>query len=101
MQIDSDRKNGMYFFTGSQQLALVQKASESLAGRVGILQMYPLSQREVRGDSFDEPFVPSKDYILNRNKSLANIGYSVEETWQLLNHHCIFTAIKTSTKSTF
>ena len=82
IQIDSNRKNGMYFFTGSQQLSLIQNASESLAGRVGILQMYPLSQREIRGDLFDEPFVPSKDYILNRSKSLVDTEFSVEKTWQ-------------------
>lgn len=82
IQIDSNRKNGMYFFTGSQQLSLIQNASESLAGRVGILQMYPLSQREIRVDLFDEPFVPSKDYILNRSKSLVDTEFSVEKTWQ-------------------
>ena len=82
IQIDSNRKNGMFFFTGSQQLSLVQNASESLAGRVGILQMYPLSQREIRNDSFDKPFVPSKDFILERNESLSTLEYSVEKTWQ-------------------
>lgn len=80
--IDSNRHNGMYFFTGSQQMALVEKASESLAGRVGILQMYPLSQREIRGDSFDAPFIPNKDYLIKRNKKLGTIKYSVEETWK-------------------
>ena len=82
MRIDADRMNGMYFFTGSQQLSLVQNASESLAGRVGILQMYPLSQREIRVDSFDAPFVPCRDYIFDRNRSLSDLKYSSEETWR-------------------
>ena len=82
IQIDSNRHNGMYFFTGSQQFILAEKASESLAGRIGILQMYPLSQREIRGDNFQKPFIPSKEYLLERNASLKNFEYSPDKTWQ-------------------
>ena len=82
IQIDKDRKNGMYFFTGSQQFTMIQRASESLAGRVGILQMYPLSQREISGDLFDKPFVPCKDYILSRSRSLSDMKHSADETWK-------------------
>ena len=64
IEIDKNRHNGMYYLTGSQQFRLMEKATESLSGRIGIVQLYPLSAREKRGDGFDKPFIPSKEYIL-------------------------------------
>ena len=84
IQIDSDRHNGMYFLTGSQQFTLMQKASESLAGRIGIIQLYPLSSREIRADSFDEPFIPSREYITGRSKSLSGLESSAQKTWDAI-----------------
>lgn len=72
IEIDKNRQNGMYFLTGSQQFKLMEKATESLSGRIGIIQLYPLSNREIRNDEFDEPFIPTKEYLMERNKSLLN-----------------------------
>lgn len=83
--IDADRKNGMYYLTGSQQFTLIEKASESLAGRIGILQLYPLSAREIRSDSFDAPFIPEKEYIKERAESLKGNVHSIEKTWKLIH----------------
>ncbi len=82
IEIDKNRHSGMYFLTGSQQFALMEKATESLSGRVGIVQLYPLSAREIRNDSFRKNFIPSKKYILERNKSLQKKSFSVQETWK-------------------
>lgn len=82
MEIDNDRHNGMYFLTGSQQLKLMQSATESLSGRVGIIALYPLSAREIRGDSFDVPFVPTKKYLRERTKSLSDLKSSTKKTWK-------------------
>ena len=71
VKIDSDRHNGMYFLTGSQQFSLMQKATETLAGRVALVQLYGLSAREVRKDSFDFPFIPTREYILQRSAWFA------------------------------
>lgn len=81
IEIDKNRHGGMFFLTGSQQFALMEKASESLAGRIGIVQLYPLSAREIRGDSFSANFIPTKDFVLKRNKALAKTKYSVQDTW--------------------
>lgn len=81
MSIDMDRHNGMFFLTGSQQVPLAEKASESLAGRVGILQLYPLSQREIRNETFDAPFIPNKEYINYMFQRFKIFEYSVEKTW--------------------
>ncbi len=81
IEIDKNRQSGMFFLTGSQQFSLMEKATESLAGRIGIVQLYPLSAREIRSDSFNDNFIPTKDYILERNKALSKTKYSVQDTW--------------------
>jgi len=46
--IDQNRdKNGQYLLTGSQQFPLMQHASESLAGRVAVMNCYSLSTFEL------------------------------------------------------
>lgn len=45
----SQAANGMYILTGSQKFNLMKEVSESMSGRVGIVDMPPLSQREIRG----------------------------------------------------
>ena len=48
---------GMYIITGSQAYKLMEGISESLAGRVGIIRMSPLSISEIEGRE-NRPFVP-------------------------------------------
>jgi len=67
IEVDSDRKNGMYFMTGSQQFNMMKNVSESLSGRIGILNLLPLSLREIKGDSCDQAFIPTEDFIISRN----------------------------------
>ena len=81
IQIDQNRQNGMYFLTGSQQFKLMETASESLSGRIGIVQLYPLSAREIRGEENSESFIPTKDFILARNSLLKQRDFSVKKTW--------------------
>ncbi len=52
------REHGQYILTGSQCFPLMAGASESLAGRVAILQLYPLSWKEIpHEDPLDERVV--------------------------------------------
>ncbi len=49
-RIDSRREaRGQYILTGSQNLLLAGRISESLAGRTAVLRLLPLSHREARG----------------------------------------------------
>ncbi len=49
-KIDANRRqNGQYLLTGSQNLLLTEKVSESLAGRAAMLRLLPLSRREAEG----------------------------------------------------
>ena len=66
---DESGKSGLFCLAGSQPLELTEIASESLARRVGIVEIAPLSQREINADPFDEPFLPTLDYVLKRNAS--------------------------------
>ena len=84
IQIDKNRQNSMYFLTGSQQFKLMENASESLSGRIGIVQLYPLSAREIRGEEFSENFIPSKDFIIKRNSHFKQNDFSIKKTWQLI-----------------
>ncbi len=49
-KIDNNRSiSGQYLLTGSQNILLNQQVAESLAGRVAILRLLPLSRREILG----------------------------------------------------
>ena len=50
---ESDEK-GLIWLTGSQQYKMMEKVRETLAGRIGILELYSLSQREKNGLVFEE-----------------------------------------------
>ena len=84
IEIDRNRNTGMYFLTGSQQFHLMEAATESLSGRIGIVQLYPFSQRELRGDDFSEPFIPTREYLLERNSTFINAKteFSIQKTWK-------------------
>ena len=67
---DGSDQRGLFCLSGSQPLELMERASESLSGRVGIIELLPLSQREIDGDSFDRSFLPTMDYIQARSKTV-------------------------------
>lgn len=47
--VDEDRRAGRFLLTGSANLLTVPQVSESLAGRMEIVTLFPLSQAEIRG----------------------------------------------------
>ncbi len=47
--VDEKRRMGQFILTGSQQFGLLSKVTQSLAGRVGLLQLLPLSWAELKG----------------------------------------------------
>jgi len=46
---DMDGRMGLYILTGSQQFGLLSGISQSLAGRVGMVQLLPFSSGELQG----------------------------------------------------
>ncbi len=64
MDVDNNRIAGQYWLTGSQQFQLMQGVSESLAGRMGILNLLGLSQWETQGlSTLDTPFLPGNHAV--------------------------------------
>jgi uncharacterized protein len=47
--VDTTRKPGRFLLTGSAQALVLPKVSESLAGRMEVLTLWPFSQGEIRG----------------------------------------------------
>ncbi len=55
IRIDKERrKHGQFVLTGSQTFQLMRGVSESLAGRIAILQLYPLSWEEIEVSPFED-----------------------------------------------
>lgn len=48
-EVDRNRRPGRYILTGSANVLMLPKLSESLAGRMEILTLWPLSQGEIEG----------------------------------------------------
>jgi uncharacterized protein len=48
IRIDNDRRPGIWIMTGSQQFPLMKGVSETLAGRIAILELMPFSIREIK-----------------------------------------------------
>jgi len=67
IEVDRKHKPGMFWLTGSQQFHLMKGVSESLAGRVGVVNLLGLSRGELTGRSDRaKPFLPTDDIIKNR-----------------------------------
>jgi uncharacterized protein len=47
--VDEERRPGQFLLTGSANLLLMQRVSESLAGRAAYATLWPLTQAELRG----------------------------------------------------
>lgn len=67
MNVDKENKYGMYWLTGSQQFHLMKNASDSLAGRVGIVSLNSFTYSEIMKSAKKELFKPdnfkNSDYI--------------------------------------
>jgi predicted AAA+ superfamily ATPase len=46
-RVDEERRMGLFVLTGSQQFGLLSRITQSLAGRVGLLQLLPFSLAEL------------------------------------------------------
>ncbi|MCL2604204.1 MAG: ATP-binding protein [Defluviitaleaceae bacterium] len=65
MDVDASGKKGDYWLTGSQAFHMMKNVSESLAGRVGIVNLLGLSASEIAGIP-SEPFTTTPERLLSR-----------------------------------
>lgn len=68
MYADKHREPGAFWLTGSQAFKLMRGISESLAGRVAVLSLTPLSQAEISGAAM-EPFTVELNTLSVRAKN--------------------------------
>jgi hypothetical protein len=67
--VDLEQEKGMFWLTGSQQFQLMKGVTESLAGRVGIVNMLGLSLKELQGSGSEAPpFLPTPGQLEHRLK---------------------------------
>ena len=59
MKVDEVEEYGMYWLTGSQQFHLMKKASESLAGRIGIINLNSFTYSEIKQNTNKTLFDPT------------------------------------------
>ena len=64
---NKESPTGMYYLTGSQVFHTMKDVSESLAGRIGIIDLYGLSTRELNSLN-EEIFIPEIDNLKKRKK---------------------------------
>ena len=83
IKIECDKRDeyGLYCLSGSQPFRLMQNVSESLSGRISIIELAGLSLREIQGDTFDQPFLPSMDYVMERQKTARQ----PENIWEIIH----------------
>lgn len=63
---DDSEERGLFWLTGSQQYKMMKNVRETLAGRIGILELYSLSKNEVEGVTFPNELDFSLSCLLTR-----------------------------------
>lgn len=71
MHVDKTRRNGDFWLTGSQQFQLMKGVSETLAGRIGIINLLGLSQNEINKKLNVKPFLPANPQAKTLTKPLS------------------------------
>ena len=74
IRVDKNQKNGQYWLTGSQQFSIMKNVKESLAGRVGILNLLGFSMAEDLDFSRQQnPFWPGRKKAKERKLNITDI----------------------------
>lgn len=80
MSVDTHQQPGAYWLTGSQQFAMMQGVTESLAGRVAIINLLGFSPGESsQQPAYTQAFLPTQDYFASRQPCLRS--YSLQEVF--------------------
>ena len=81
VEVDQKQQNGMYWLTGSQQFHLMKNVSETLAGRIAILQLQGFSQRERLYLNFANVFTDTEE-VLNQPPALVSLMSLYRAIWK-------------------
>lgn len=82
LNVDKSKQNGSYWLTGSQSFIMMKNISESLAGRVGIVNMFSLSYNEISNRN-EVPFLPIYDRVIaNKNNNIDTVNQVFERIFR-------------------
>lgn len=79
--VDESDDRGQFILSGLQKLELMKGVSESLAGRVSLCELTGLSLREINKISFNKHFIPTSDYIKERESELKKYN----DIWNIIH----------------
>ena len=81
--LDKSRNKGDFFLTGSQSYELMENVTESLAGRAGIMELHGLSLREINGEDWNRPFLPTAEYL--KERMLSKTPMTTLKSWETIH----------------
>lgn len=81
---DETDEKGLIWLTGSQQYGMMKKVRETLAGRIGILELYSFSQREKNGLVFEDELDFSLETLQARQRRVPknDVAKVFEHIWE-------------------
>jgi len=82
IHIDKTGEKGAFLLSGSQRYEMMSNVTESLAGRINLIDLYGLSLREILGDDFREEFIPTQDFLKQRKPKPIKYGEIWENIWR-------------------
>jgi len=83
MHIDKHHKPGEFWLTGSQQFEMMKEVRETLAGRIGIVNLLGFSLQELQHKTkHSKPFLPTQAY-LDKCLKTANT-FSLQNIYQII-----------------
>jgi predicted AAA+ superfamily ATPase len=83
MEVDKTPRPNLFWLTGSQQFHVMKGVSESLAGRVAVVQLLGFSRRESAGQDSDVgPFIPTPTEMQDRGRGVESI--TLQDLYRLI-----------------
>ncbi|MCD8200701.1 MAG: ATP-binding protein, partial [Clostridia bacterium] len=81
--VDTEKKKGLFYLCGSQQIDVMKGVTESLAGRIGLINLQGLSLRELYETGVSTPFAPTEEYFNLRHENVPTISY--DDVWEIIH----------------
>ena len=81
MRCDEREDRGLFCLSGSQQFKLMKNVSETLSGRICIVELNGLSLREIQQDTFSQRFLPTMEYVQARSRT----AHAPSNIWEIIH----------------
>jgi len=82
IHIDKTGEKGIFVLSGSQRYEMMSNVTESLAGRINLIDLYGLSLREILGDDFRGEFMPTQEFLKQRKPKPIKYNEIWDNIWR-------------------